>query len=160
MTTYICATQCTKIYHLPETCSKITTTAATTTRTTTTKQTTIATTRATTRSTTRRTTTEETLPTIRPVTDSLDKVVYPYVPTACSWKGAEIQIGLYKMIDNCEYVQCLRDFILSKPFLHYKAGFRIAISRLLSGQTSYLNVIANCPRDQSWKSFKDNLPKQ
>ena len=126
VTTYICATHCAKIYHLPETCSKITTTTATTTRATT-KSTIGTTTRATTRSTTttRRTTTEETLPTIRPVTESLEDIVSPYVPTACSWKGNTIQIGLYKMVNNCEYVQCLRDFILNKPFLHYKAGFQI-----------------------------------
>ena len=134
VTTYICASQCSKIYHLPETCSKITTTTATTTKATTSKTTTWTTTRWTTTTrrttttkrttTTRRTTTEETLPTIRPVTDS--NAVTPFVPAACTWEGNPVQIGLYKMTNNCEYVQCLRDFTLNKPFLHHKAGFHFS----------------------------------
>lgn len=127
VTTYICASQCSKIYHLPETCSKITTTTSTTTTKattrTTTRRTTITIRTTTTKRTTKRTTTEETLPTIRPVTDS--NSVTPFIPTACTWEGDTIQIGLYKMINNCEYVQCLRDFTLNKPFLHHKAGFHL-----------------------------------
>ena len=127
----ICGSACTKLYKLPEHCvSTTTSTTSTTTSTTTTTTTTKMTTQRTTLTTTQ-------LPTIASLTRKPVQAVKP--TNQCIFGDTTLAINHYHFVNNCEYIQCVYDMQLAKPFIYLRNGCH-ASTRLTVLSCMYNNI--------------------
>ena len=116
----ICGQGCAKLYKLPEHCVSVTSTTTSSTTTTKTTTTTSTTTKLTTQKTTQSTSTTTQLPTIPSVNR---QPVHPVRPTnECYFGDTRLALNHYHFVDNCQYIQCVYDAQLRKPFIYLRNG--------------------------------------